>query len=98
MLLPGLLESAMLVAFGAAWPANIIKSLKSRTAKGKSLAFLLIVTVGYLCGIAAKVAAGTINYVLVFYLINICMVGFDTGLYFRNARLDKRNEWAVDQG
>ena len=40
MLLPGLLESAMLVAFGAAWPANIIKSLKSRTAKGKSLAFL----------------------------------------------------------
>ena len=96
MLLPGLLESAMLVAFGAAWPANIIKSLKSRTAKGKSLAFLLIVTVGYLCGIAAKLAAGNINYVLGFYLINICMVGFDTGLYFRNARLDKLNECTAD--
>ena len=40
ILLPNILESAMLVAFGAAWPVNILTSLRCRTAKGKSLAFL----------------------------------------------------------
>src|SRR5450756_2332444 len=40
-------EAGMLICFGAAWPTNIAKSLKSRTAKGKSLPFLIIVMVGY---------------------------------------------------
>lgn len=80
----------MLVSFGLAWPANIITSLRSRTARGRSLSFLLIVLVGYACGIGAKLAAGAINYVLFFYIINMLMVGFDTLLYFRNRKLDKK--------
>ena len=45
-------EVLMLLCFGLSWPFNITKSWKSRTAKGKSLLFELIIVVGYLCGIA----------------------------------------------
>ncbi len=34
-----LFEIFMIVAFGASWPMNVIKSLKSGTAKGKALFF-----------------------------------------------------------
>lgn len=37
------LEACMVVLFGLSWPLNIMKSLKARTAKGKSLPFLLLV-------------------------------------------------------
>ena len=36
-------EAVMLLCFAAAWPAAIHKSWVSRTARGKSLAFLIIV-------------------------------------------------------
>ena len=36
-----LCEIGMLVAFGFSWPFNIIKSWRSRTAKGKSVIFEL---------------------------------------------------------
>ena len=32
-------EVMMLVCFGLSWPFNIAKSLRSRTAKGKSMLF-----------------------------------------------------------
>ncbi len=95
LLLSNILESGMLLAFGVAWPVNIAKSLQSRTAKGKSISFLLIVIFGYICGISAKLAAGAINYVLFFYFLNIVMVSIDAGLYFRNLRLDKAREGAL---
>ncbi|MDR1039613.1 MAG: hypothetical protein LBR80_05485 [Deltaproteobacteria bacterium] len=76
------LESCMLVAFGFAWPANILHTLRHKSTQGKSLLFLLIVFVGYMFGIGAKVLGDTINYVLFFYLANIIMVGIDTCLYF----------------
>lgn len=91
-MLPNVLESAMLVAFGAAWPVNILTSLRCRTAKGKSLSFLLIVIAGYVCGISAKLVAGAINYVLFFYILNIIMVAADVGLYFKNRKLDHTRE------
>ena len=34
-------EVLMLVCFGVSWPFNIAKSLKSRTAKGKSAVYIL---------------------------------------------------------
>ena len=83
-----LLEIAMVLAFGAAWPAAIMKSVRSRTAKGKSVAFLLIVAFGYLCGIASKFVGGNVNYVLAFYILNLSAVSIDIGLYIRNRSLD----------
>jgi uncharacterized membrane protein len=84
-----LFESLMLVAFGFAWPANIVNTLKRKSAVGKSLAFLLIVIVGYLFGIAAKFFGNNINYVLFFYLLNLAMVAFDLFLYFLYRRRDR---------
>ena len=41
-------EMIMLICFGLSWPFNIAKSLRSRTAKGKSLWFEVCIIVGYL--------------------------------------------------
>lgn len=82
-------EVMMMVLFGLGWPASILKSYRSRTARGKSIAFLFIIAVGYLCGILAKVAAGKVNYVVIFYVINTLAVLTDASLYFRNRRLDE---------
>lgn len=83
------LEACMVVLFGLSWPLNIMKSLKARTAKGKSLPFLLLVWVGYIAGIASKLISGHITYVFFFYVLNLLMVGTDIILYFRNRRLDR---------
>lgn len=83
-----LLEVGMVLSFFAAWPASIMKSYRSRTAKGKSLAFLLIIEFGYLCIIASKIIGNNVTYVLVFYCMNLCTVGIDVALYFRNRKLD----------
>ena len=94
-----LLEIIMVVSFGASWPASVIKSYKSRTAKGKSFLFLCLIEFGYVAGIASKFANEVYMasfaekwYVLVFYFINITMVSADILLYVRNRKLDKLAE------
>ena len=90
-----LLEIVMVVSFGASWPFNVIKSYKARTAKGKSLLFLCLIFFGYIAGIASKILNQSYMasfsqkwYVLIFYFLNLIMVGMDLILYFRNKRLD----------
>ena len=88
-----LMEVCMMVAFGCSWPVNVIKSYRMRTTKGKSLAFLLLIFAGYLCGIAGKLLSPSCKwYVLFFYILNCAMVGVDILLYVRNDRLDKQGE------
>ena len=94
-----LFEIMMIVLFGASWPMNVMKSYKARTAKGKSILFLGFIFVGYIAGIISKFANEAYMasfaskwYVLVFYFINISMVGTDIILYIRNKRLDKLAE------
>ena len=93
------LEIIMILSFGASWPMNVIKSYKVRTAKGKSVAVLCLIIIGYIAGIASKftneaymAAFAEKWYVLVFYFINITLVSVDLGLYFRNRRLDRARE------
>ena len=93
-----ILEIIMIVSFGMSWPANVLKSYKARTAKGKSISFLCLIFFGYIAGIAAKftneaymAAFSEKWYVLFFYFLNIFMVGLDIFMYFRNTRLDKMN-------
>ena len=83
-----ILEMFMLIAFGIAWPTSIVKSWRARTTTGKSLLFLIIVLVGYACGITGNIVGG-VNYVIVFYIINFAMVSTDLLLYFRNRRIDR---------
>lgn len=91
------LEACMVVSFGISWPMNIIKSLRTRSAKGKSLPFLLFIFVGYICGIASKLISGNITYVFAFYVLNLLMVGTDIVLYFRNRRLDAQRAAAGER-
>ena len=87
-----LFEVLMLVCFGFSWPFNIAKSLKSRTAKGKSVAFELCIVVGYVCGLAGKIIAGNITYVVIVYVLDLLMVTTDLILTLRNKILDRRAE------
>jgi hypothetical protein len=80
----------MVVLFGLSWPISISKSYKSRTSKGKSLWFELLIWIGYVFGILSKIVGGSISYVLVFYCINLLAVSIDLILYIRNAKIDAR--------
>ena len=95
-----ILETVMILAFGLSWPLSIYKSVKSRTAKGKSLQFEIFIWLGYIAGIVMKCIqffvigkSGPI-FVLswVFYCLNFIEITIDMLLYFRNVRLDKENE------
>lgn len=83
----------MLLCFGFSWPINAVKSYKARTAKGKSVYFLLLILIGYIFGMVSKLTNpnGYHWYVLAVYIINFCFVSVDLCLYFRNLRLDKIN-------
>ena len=84
------LESAMLVLFGLSWPVNIAKSIRSGTARGKSIVFELLILAGYLGGLSGKLLAGDRSFVLWFYIADILMVAADLALTLRNARRDRR--------
>lgn len=68
------LEAAMLVCFGLAWPVANLRMLRTRRAEGKGLAFTTIILVGYVCGAACKLlpaAAGAgLAPVFWLYLLN----------------------------
>ena len=88
-----LMEIAMIVAFGCSWPMNVIKSYRARTAKGKSLPFLILILLGYICGITGKLIAPSFKwYVLFFYCLNLLMVGANICIHLRNVHLDKQRE------
>ena len=85
-------ETCMLICFGLSWPFNIAKSLRARTAKGKSMLFEIIIIIGYLMGLTGKFISGNVTYVAVVYVIDILMVSTDLILTIRNHRLDKQRE------
>ena len=86
-------ELGMLICFGISWPINVLKSYRMKTAKGKSLPFLIAIVVGYLLGITHKLLYSR-DIVLAMYIINLCMVSADLVLYFINRRYDKQREAA----
>jgi hypothetical protein len=79
-------EIIMLVCFGVAWPFSIHKSIVSKSVKGKSIIFLLIIWFGYVAGILHKILYHP-DFVIVFYAINFTMVSVDVLLYLRNKRI-----------
>ncbi|MCR4742458.1 MAG: hypothetical protein K5866_06285 [Treponema sp.] len=85
-----LFEAFMLICFGFSWPLNVIKAYKARTAKGTSLAFIILIVTGYLAGITAKIINGQFNYVLAVYFINLAIVMLNIFVYIRNKALDRK--------
>ena len=98
MSIPQLCEAAMLCLFGCSWPFNIAKSIRAKTAKGKSVGFELLIFVGYVIGLFGKLYAfkqtGTLAYSTWFYIADILMVSADLVLYFINARRDRAAQGA----
>ena len=88
------LEAIMLICFGLSWPINAYKGFKARTARGSSWQFIALITFGYVAGIAAKFASGSVNWVLAVYFINLACLGLNWTVYLRNRRLDA----AADRG
>ncbi len=84
-------EIIMLICFGAAWPFSIYRSAVSRSTKGKSLLFMIIVLCGYVAGMLHKIY---FHYDLVIYLygLNFIMVAVDVALYLRNRTEEKNRE------
>lgn len=83
-------ESIMLICFGISWPLNVIKAFKAKTAKGMSLPFILLIIIGYIAGITAKLITHQVNYVLIVYLLNLAIVSLNIAVYCRNVALDKK--------
>ncbi len=70
---------------GASWPMNVMKSIKTKSTKGKSLAFLILIFACYICGTISKLAALSFqSYVMFFYVLNLLMVETDIILYAIN--------------
>lgn len=81
-------EMLFLIGFGLSWPMNIVKDIRGKTSKGKSLMFLVFALFAYACGILSKLTAETISFVLIFYIINAVMVVIDTIFWFVNHKRD----------
>jgi len=95
-----ILEIVMLVCFGCSWPLNVYKSLKTKSTKGKSLFFLILIDLGYVAGMIGKSVNekfvwATDWYVFAFYVLNFSMVTFDLILYFINWRREKNEKQPV---
>ena len=78
----------MLVCFGFAWPLSIIRSIRSKSTKGKSILFLIVIGAGYIFGIVHKLLY-SMDIVLALYILNAVMVATDTVLYFINRKRER---------
>ncbi len=84
-----ILETLMLVCFGLSWPVNVMKNVRARSAKNMSLPFILLICLGYVAGISAKILTGNITYVLAVYIINLAIVSVNIVVYIINRRYDR---------
>ena len=88
------LEVTMLILFGISWPFNLLKSIKTKSTKGKSLLFLVLVDLGYIAGITSKFFSTTFVWatdwwIFMVYVINFCFVSADLIMYFINKFREK---------
>lgn len=85
-----ILEALMLTAFSASWYCSIWKMMSTGQASGKSLGFVLLICVGYLCGIGSKLAGwsdtGVLSNLIFLYTWNLGVTAFDAWLVFSLSR------------
>jgi hypothetical protein len=88
-------EIGMLVCFGISWPISIAKALRTKRVVGKSPVFMAIICLGYLSGMLHKVFFA-LDWVILLYFVNFCMVAFDLFLYFYYLpKESSRGEYAI---
>lgn len=82
----------MLLCFGLSWPVSLVKSLRAKSAKSTSLAFMCLILFGYLAGITAKVMTVGASYVFFVYLFNIAMVVANLAVTLHNRHREQRTQ------
>ena len=87
--LANILETLMLLGFAAAWPFNILRAYRARTALGTSLGFMGVIEFAYVCGMLSTIAADNVTDGVAFYVLDFALVAIAIALYFRNRRLDR---------
>ena len=88
-------EAGMLLCFGASWPAAVLKTYRTKNVEGKSLLFLSLILIGYICGMINKVLNFGYDFVFWLYVLNFLLVFCDFILYFkykkRTSSADKKD-------
>lgn len=69
-------EGIMLACFGLAWPVNIYKTVATKSAKGRSLIFQVVVLIGYASGVIHKILY-SYDLILILYCLNLVMISID---------------------
>lgn len=84
-----IMEAVMIICFGLAWPVSVYKSYVSRSTRGKSFLFLLIVLAGYLAGMVHVILDYPgFSYLTALYLVNTFMISIDIYLFLRNRKFE----------
>lgn len=83
-----ILETLMLICFGFSWPISAYHNYRAKTAQGTSLSFMLLILLGYLAGITAKLLSHNYSYALIAYLFNLTVVFCNLLIYLRNRHFD----------
>lgn len=83
-------EAAMLVCFGASWPFAVCRTWRSKTARGKSFVFLVLIFVGYLSGTVHKLIYSR-DWIISLYVLNAVLVFADLVLSWRYLRQERKD-------
>ncbi len=75
-------EAIMLICFGASWPFAVAKTYKTKSVKGKSRLFLVLIILGYIAGMINKLLNSP-DIVFWLYVINLLLVSTDFVLCLR---------------
>ncbi|NQU42408.1 hypothetical protein HQ520_03930 [bacterium] len=75
-------EIVMLICFGASWPLSVYKTWTTKTSRGKSLAFLALILIGYISGTVHKLVYNP-DPVVYLYIFNAILVSLDLVLSYR---------------
>ncbi len=75
-------EAMMLLCFGMSWPFSVAKAIRTRAVQGKSPVFMIVVWIGYACGVLHKLLY-SLDAIIMLYLLNMILVVVDLSLYYR---------------
>ena len=85
----GIFEVGMMLCFAAAWPFNIARAWRARTAIGSSPWFMVVIEVGYILGMINKVVNDDVNYVFACYVLDFILVRSGLAIFVRNTAIDR---------
>ena len=90
-------EGLMMLAFGASWPMQIIKTIRTKNPTGKSFIFMWLILLGYVAGLCSQAFEGHFftDPVTILYVLNTLMVATDLILSTRYLMLLKKQQKSV---